>query len=101
MENILDSIRRILRRWVRTSIPLKSDADIGDTIIHVNATTRFSAGDEVMFRNAQYYETGLTVANIIDTNYMELSSPVKFNWTVSDDALLVKTFNQMFIQEFT
>jgi len=98
MEDIIDSVRRIIAHWVNTTSPLRTDANIGDTIIHVDASTRFKVNDEIMVRSQERYETGLNVKSIVDETHIELSSPIKFLWRVSENSSIIKTINEMYVQ---
>ena len=98
IEEIIDSVRRIIGHWVNTTSPLRTDASIGDTTLNIGSTVRFLRNDEVMIQNGEIYETGLTILSVIDNNHIKLSSPIKFNWDASAGAVLIKTFNNMYIQ---
>jgi len=98
MEDILDSIRHIISRWVQTATLLTADASAGDTILTVQSTKRFQVGDEVMIKNPQRYETLLIVEEILSNTSISLSSPILNDWTIDEGATLIKTINQMFIQ---
>lgn len=98
MEEVVDSVRRIVARWTATKAPLVSDAPAGSTVINVNTTKRFREGDEVVIRNSQYSETLIYIKSIVDTTHLELSAPTKYNWTVYDNAIVQKTFYQHFMQ---
>ena len=64
IEQVLDSVRRIIHKWVDTTSPIKANVDIGDTQISVDNTIRFQVNDEVMLKNGSVYETGLTIKSI-------------------------------------
>jgi hypothetical protein len=98
MEEVLDSVRRMITRWTVTNSPLVADAAAGDIVINVNATTRFKEGDEVMIRTPLSAETPLYIDSVIDTTHIQLTTPIQINWAVSDGAILEKTFYQKFIQ---
>jgi len=98
MEYLIDSIRRIISRWVNTNAALTASASPGDTIIEVTTSKRFQVGDEVMLRNPTTGETPLYVDEIVDDTHIQLTTPIRFTWRVSETSILEKTFNQMFIQ---
>ena len=99
MENVLDGVRRIIHKWVNTSSPIVSDVAVGDSVIPVRAVRRFQVDDQVMLRDASVYETGLIVESIDeDNNEITLNSPILNNWTVSQNAQLIKTINEQFVQ---
>lgn len=103
MEDVLDSIRRIISRWVVTTTPLIADAHAGDTTIRVKTTRRFAKGDEFLIKatdNAglDEVENRLVVDAVVDKNTIQLTEPLKFNWPVSDDAAIIKTINDNFVR---
>jgi hypothetical protein len=98
VEEVLDSVRRIITRWTVTNTPLTANASAGDTVLTVNASKRFREIDEVLIRNSVSAETPLIVESIIDDTHIKLSTPIRFNWNVSDNAILEKTFHQNFVQ---
>jgi hypothetical protein len=97
MEQVLDSLRRIVNRWANTQVPLESDVTAGDDIIEVKSTNRFLVGDELMIRNGLQGETPLVVDEIISNTELKLSDPVNFSWESGD--IVQKTFNQMFLKQ--
>jgi len=99
MEEILDSVRRIIFKWVNTTSVIVSDVSRGDTTICVKNASRFSAGDAVMLKNSDVYETGLVVSEVENqTGIVTLSTSVLNNWTVSEGAVLIKTIYEQFVQ---
>lgn len=98
MEYLIDSVRRIIARWVNTNSPLLSDASPGDIIIEVTTSKRFKAGDEVMLRNPTTGETPLYIKEIVDDTHIQLNSAIRFPWRVSESSILEKTFDQNFVQ---
>lgn len=97
MEAVLDSIRRIVRRWTTTASPLVEDANSGDTIIKLNSTLRFREGDEVLLHDPLQYEVDLRISEVIDNNYVRLSSPILYDWTVDQNSVIEKAINQMIV----
>ena len=98
MEYVLDSVRRMVKRWVSTATPITAGVSTGDTDITVRSSIRFREGEEVMLRDPLRYETGLIIDEIVDNNTVRLTSSVLNNWTVSQNTVLEKTINQMFVQ---
>jgi len=98
MEYILDSLRRIISRWVSTQTSLTENANPGDTILTVNTSNRFREGDEVIIRNTTQGETPVIVDSIIDETHIQLNDAVRFRWEVDDNSILEKTFNQNMVQ---
>ena len=98
MEYILDSVRRIISRWVSTQTRLTENAEPGDTVLTVSTSNRFREHDETIIRNAVQGETPIIVDSIIDETHIQLEDAVRFRWEVSDNAILEKTFNQNMVQ---
>jgi hypothetical protein len=98
IENIVDSIRRIIARWTATKSPLLTSVSIGDTILNIDASKRFNIGDEIMIRNPLTAETPLYVKSIPNNYSIELTTPSQFHWNIAEDPIIEKTFYQMFIQ---
>ena len=73
MENILDSVRKIIHKWVNTVSPISSDVSRGDFLIPVVSAIRFEVGDQVMLKNDSVYETGLVIKSVdIDNKVVEV-----------------------------
>lgn len=98
MEDILDSVRRIISRWTSTRIPIVQDVHVGDSTIHVRSTIRLRANDEIMLRTATRGESPLIVDELIDNTSFSVTTPIRFNWTIANNSIVEKTFNQMCIQ---
>jgi len=98
MEYILDSVRRIVSRWVNTRTRITSDVDPGDTSLQVVTTNRFEAGDEILLRNSTQGETPIFIDEIVDETNMTLEDAIRFQWTVDDGCIIEKTFNQNIVQ---
>ena len=98
IEEVIDSVRRIISKWVNTLTPLAADVNPNNTIITVDSVNRFKINDDVMFRTDALYETGLKVKTIVGNTHIELDGPAKFQWKVSDDAVLIKAINNRFVQ---
>jgi len=99
MEEVLDSVRRIVAQWTATSTPLISNVTPGDTILNVNNTKRFRQGDEItIYSTNKGAETYLVIDEILDTTHMQLTSAVTYAWTTLENALVAKTFYGNFIQ---
>ena len=99
MEEILDSVRRIIHKWVNTSSRIRTDLNRGDTLIGLSNASRFSIGDQVMLKNDIVYETSLIVESVnYLTNCVTLSSPILNDWIVAENAMLVKTIHEQFVQ---
>jgi len=98
MEDILDSIRRVISKWVQTITPLTADISIGGDIVEVKSSIRFQVGDQVMIKDDTVAETGLVVEEIVDKTHIKLTSSVLNKWTVAQNSTLIKTINDMFVQ---
>jgi hypothetical protein len=98
MEEILDSLRKIINRWVNTEAVLIEDVEVGDVIVKVRNALRFREGDEVMLTNGTQYEHPLYVNHITDETTVELSAPVQFAWSVSSGSMLKKSIAGKLVQ---
>lgn len=98
MEDIIDSLRRVISRWVETVSPISFDVSSGDLIISVNSTNRFESGDEVMIEGPEESEVFLIVDEIIDNQTLSLSTPVQNNWSTDDNIVLRKLTNGMYVE---
>lgn len=99
MEEILDSVRRIVYKWVNTSSRIQLNVTRGDTVICVQSSRRFTAGDQVMLKNSTVYETGLIVDSVDRlAGLITLTTPVLNNWTIAENTVLIKTINEQFVQ---
>jgi len=92
---LLESIRRIIYRWVNTQTPLTADVAKGDTTLYVQTTSRWSEGDELAiidFEN-QIFEAKLIIAEVVNETTLELTTPIQVNngWTVAQNAVVRKT----------
>jgi hypothetical protein len=99
IEEVLDSVRKIIFKWVDTSSRIQTNVTKGDTVICVAYARRFEVGDQVMLKNDTVYETGLVISKI-DTisNLITVSTPALNNWTVAENTFLVKTIYEQFVQ---
>ncbi len=98
MEQILEGIRRVINRWVNTAIPLVVDSNVGDTVIYVANTKRFTRGETCIIQESSTAETKLIIDEILDNTSIRLSAPLVFAHKVGDNALLVKTINNQIVQ---
>ena len=99
MEAILDSVRRIIYKWVNTISRVQTDITSGDTVITVKNSRRFEVGNQVMLKNDTVYETTLNISEIdYDNHIITLSTPALNNWLMSDNTVLIKTINEQFVQ---
>lgn len=98
MLEILNSVRRIVHKWVNTASRVSSQISPGDSVIYVEDVYRFSVGDTVMLRNNEVYEADLVISEIdINANSVTLSAPVLNGWVVTS-SILVKTMYGHFVQ---
>jgi hypothetical protein len=102
MAEILDSVRRIVFKWVNTASRIQADLFIGDTVVSVSDARRFSPGDQVMLRKGGaggVYETGLIIDEVDRaTNSVTLSTGTLNDWTMAEDTIFVKTIEEQFVQ---
>lgn len=97
MEQILDSLKKIIYRWVNTEVPITQDISQGDNILKIDSTRRFYPGDVVAITDGVEYEFPVNIKYILDLNTVELESPTNFNWSKSN-AYLKKSINGQFVQ---
>jgi hypothetical protein len=96
---VMDSVRKIISKWVSTQRPLIEDANVGDDVLTINSTKRFQVNDEVMIKDALVYETGFRIEEIINDTQLRLNNRVvSQNWTVNQNAILIKAINEMILQ---
>lgn len=100
MEEILDSVRRIVSKWASTTTRVQSDILVGDTSITVKNASRFSRGDAVMLkRDDQKYETGLVVDEVNEIcGVITFTTSILNDWAVASGTVLIKTIYEQFIQ---
>ena len=99
MEDVLDSVRRIVSKWVQTSTAITVNVNTGDDTLSVRSSGRFKVGDQVMIRDATLaYETSLVVEEIISTKSIKLTTNVLNGVSVGRNPILIKTINEMFVQ---
>jgi hypothetical protein len=98
MEEVLDGIRRVLWRWVRTSTPLTANVAPGDTLLPVANTKRFRVGENCIIQGQSDAEVSVTVNEIVDTRTIRIGNPLTFAHLVSDNATLVKAVNNQIVQ---
>jgi len=100
MEDILDSVRRIVHKWVNTASRIQRNVTVGDTSVCVKNASRFSRGDAVMLSDGvSIYETGLIVDSVENqTGVIVFTTPVQNNWTLAQNTVLIKTIYEQFVQ---
>jgi hypothetical protein len=100
MIDILESVRRIVYKWVNTNVALTEDAPYNTTTLKVASAVRFRAGDEVALHNGVDGEPGLVIKEIPDNNTIVLESPIQVitGWKVANNAMLTKTYDGQFMQ---
>lgn len=99
MEEVLDSLRKIINRWVNTESAITEDVVSNDVLLKVNNSLRFREGDEVLIVDSrEEFEHPLYVKGIPDETTVELNSPVRFNWNVANGAKLKKSVAGRFVQ---
>ena len=96
-EDILDSLRRVVSRWVDTQTPIVADVLPGDHALQVESTVRFEAGEEVMIEGPTEGEPSLVIDEIIDETNLTLTTPVQNEWLSDDNIVLRKLINGQFV----
>jgi len=99
MQEVLDSVRRIVHKWVNTITPITADVTAGDTVISVQNVRRFQHNDQIMLKNSQLYEVDLTIDEVdSDAQTITLTSPVLNDWVVSSSTTVIKTIGNQFVE---
>ncbi|MAH42661.1 hypothetical protein CL614_02950 [archaeon] len=94
MEQILDSVRKIIKRWVSSESELTADANPGDTSIYVDNALRFKRGEKCLLTDGTHYEYPFTISSVVSNNIIEVEEPVRNNgWTVDNNVTLRKSIN--------
>lgn len=95
---IVNSVRRIVHKWVNTSSRAVSGINSGDTVIYVENSYRFNPGDEIILRNDQVYEVDLSIYSVDrDANTITLASPVLNDWDAVT-TIVTKAFYGNYVQ---
>jgi len=94
---LLESIRRIVYRWVNTQTPLTADVAAGATVLYVESTKRWAKGDQlaIIDYEREVHEPFLVVDEVVDDTTLTLSTPIRVNagWTVANNSVIRKTHN--------
>ena len=103
MEEVLDSVRRIVHKWANTISPITQTVNKNDTTIHVQNVRRFSVGDQIMLKNNQVFETGLVISKIdFYNNIITVSNPIMNTWAKDSNPVInpviIKTLDEQFVQ---
>jgi hypothetical protein len=94
MEQVLDSVRQIIQRWVSTESYLTADANVGDSTLTVENALRFKVGEKCLLTDGTHYEYPFTVSNIVSNNFLEVEEDVKIQgWTTENNVTLRKSIN--------
>tara|TARA_Y100000034_G_scaffold87954_1_gene105513 strand:+ start:1852 stop:2754 length:903 start_codon:yes stop_codon:yes gene_type:complete len=94
MEQVLDSVRKIIQRWVSTESFLTSDAEPGDSTLYVENALRFRSGDKCLLTDGTHYEYPFTISEITSNNIIQVEEDVKLDgWTVDNNVSLRKSIN--------
>jgi hypothetical protein len=97
MEQILDSLKKIIYRWLNTETAITENLPSGSNLIKVDRSTRFMPGDEVTITDGKEFEFPLVIDSIIDQNNILLKNETKFSWS-SANAYIKKTIAGQLIQ---
>ena len=100
MEGVLDGVRRVVKRWTRTSTAITQNISEGDTVIKVDNTSRFLFNDQIMIWGQTEGEASLKIQSIVDLFTIQLVEPVKFDHNLSENPVIVKVFNNNYIRAF-
>lgn len=98
MEDIIDSVRRILGRWTQTVSPITDAVSPGDSVLNLASTRRFQRGDEVMIEDPSEGEPNLIVEQVLNETQLLLSNPVFNDWSLDRNPVLRKLTNGMYVE---
>lgn len=89
MLEILDGVRKIIHKWVNTATRLTSNVNVGDTVLYVENSYRFNAGDDIIIKNGDLYEVDLHIESVDNSvNTITLSSGVQNSHSLSDGVVI-------------
>jgi len=99
IEEVVDSVRRIVKRWCVTQSPLTADASAGDSSITIKSTVRFEVGNEIILRDSSASgEINFYITSIPDNFTLVLSKSVDTDWYTSSNAVAEKVLYHRFVQ---
>jgi hypothetical protein len=103
MQEVLDSVRHIIQKWVNTITPITSNVTAGDSVINVQNVRRFQPGDQIMIidTSTSVCETGLIIGEVdsdAQTITLTEGETVLNNWTVSPSTSVIKTIGNQVVQ---
>ena len=100
IEQVTDSVRRIIKRWCATNTPLIVDAIEGDTEVQVKTTVRFRVGEEVLLRQdgSNFGEMNFYIEEITGDHTLVLSRALSSSFFVSNNTVVEKLYHHQFLQ---
>jgi len=98
MEDLIDSLRRIVSRWVDTVTPIVGSVTPGTYDLEVYSSKRFAVGDQVMIEGATEGEPDLVIEEVVDDTHVRLSTSVYNDWSSSGNINLRKLINNQYVQ---
>ncbi len=101
-EAILESVRRVVYRWINNPVNITADVARGDRIIRVRTTNRFRIGDEISLIDpaSRRGEPSLIIDKIIDATTLRLATPVQARdgFGPGQSSMVMKTWMGNFVQ---
>jgi hypothetical protein len=100
IEGIVDSILDLVKINLISKTNLTSSANSGDTIINVENSFNFFSGQEIVLIDYGYNDPSsehyqkfeyAVIKSVIDTNTVELNTPVISNWLLLNKSFIQKT----------
>lgn len=100
VEGVVDSIIDLIKINLISKSNLTSNANTGDTIINVENSFNFFPGQEIVLidfgyndPSSEHYQSFeyAVVKSVIDTNTIELNTPVISNWLLLNQSFIQKT----------
>jgi len=98
MEYVLDSLKNITSRWLRTQSPISTDISVGDHDVKVETARRFRRGDQIVIRDSSNKGEFHNISEIINCDTIRLESPANFSWSINNTTVVEKTWKHMFLQ---
>lgn len=97
MEQILDSLRKIIYRWLNTETVFTQNVSVGATVIHVDNSMRFMPNDEIAITDGTEFEFPIVIKAILDETTIQLATPTNFAWN-SSNGYIKKSIAGQFVQ---
>jgi hypothetical protein len=100
MSQILDSVRRIIQKWVNTTTRIIQPITEGDAIIYVQTSRRFLPGDQAVITivSSGVCEPVIIKSVDIENNTITFTTDIANNYAAVTDLMLIKTIHSNYVQ---